>query len=68
MDKISNAIKCVNCQLVLKSPVFLPCHHSVCKHHVQIDIPIICEKCGKTHDKPQEGFPDNESLAEIIAA
>ena len=34
MDKVKKAIKCVNCLEVLKSPVLLPCSHSICDKHV----------------------------------
>ena len=78
MDKISNAIKCFNCSSVLNSPVILPCGHSVCKHHTQPDPhdifnllnqnKITCGKCLKEHTIPLEGFPQNESLMEMLAA
>ena len=79
MDKITNAIKCVNCSSIINSPVMLFCGHSVCKHHTQTNNPenvfnllnqnkITCGKCLKEHTIPSEGFPQNESLIEILAA
>lgn len=70
MEKISNAIKCVNCGLILKSPVLLPCGHSICKHHAEKNYAqkqINCLKCGRYHTLTKDGLPENESLTEIIA-
>ena len=68
MDKITNALKCVNCPSVLVSPVFLPCFHSVCKHHAPAGSKsIICCECGEMHEIPTNGFRDNKPLAEIIS-
>lgn len=68
MDKIKDAIKCVNCFSIINSPVIFPCGHSICKHHAQSrsNNMIRCEKCGKDHSIPSDGFPNNESLASII--
>lgn len=82
MEKISNAIKCVHCKLILKYPVILPCGHSACKKHVdELDSPIICIKCSLEHPIAtannsnsntnllhQQQFPPNKDLEEIIAA
>lgn len=69
MDKILSAVKCVNCQVVLNSPVLLPCGHSICKSHVQPSSKsaIKCKQCGVDHTSPNEGFPNNQALAEIIS-
>lgn len=69
MDKITNALKCVNCRSILVSPVFLPCHHSVCKHHALTGSksPIKCGECGRNHEIPTNGFEDNKPLADIIS-
>lgn len=69
MERISNALKCVNCRLILKSPVLFPCGHSICKYHTDETKPgsmIKCLKCGRDHMIPVDGFPYIESLAEII--
>jgi hypothetical protein len=69
MNMLSNAIKCVNCKNVLDSPVLLPCSHSICKKHVtdgNKGAAIFCNKCGLEHSIPQNGFPIQEALAEII--
>lgn len=67
MDKVSKAIKCVNCKQILSSPVILPCGHSICEKHVRSAQSIQCGKCGLEHKVPQSGrFPTNEPLSEII--
>lgn len=74
MNRVSNAIKCVNCKCVLQTPVLLPCSHSICKKHTTDSSKgvIFCNKCGLEHSIPRlsstntEGFPLNEALAEII--
>lgn len=68
MDKICNAIKCNICKSIFESPVILPCNHSICKDHTETSEEIKCNKCGRNHKVPNHGFPENESLAEIIAA
>lgn len=71
MNKISNALKCVNCQTILKAPVLLPCEHSICKHHLEKceNNEIECLECHEKHAIPEKvGFPFNRPLAEIIEA
>jgi hypothetical protein len=74
MDKISDAIKCVNCRNVLHSPVILPCGCSVCKKHVELRIElneptILCCPCEIDHPLPTNGeFPTNTGLAKIVDA
>lgn len=71
MDRISKALKCANCQLILNSPVLLQCGHSICKYHAQFGDWFLerigCDRCGVEHKIPNEGLPDNQSLAEIIS-
>src|SRR5579883_3032935 len=73
MNEISNAIKCMNCKSVLKSPVILPCKHSICKHHVSESFnngsTIVCIRCGSEHVVENEAaFLDNEALDDIVNA
>src|SRR5579871_2336387 len=69
MDKILEAIKCVNCKNVLKSPILLPCTHSICKHHVNESMAICCGECASDHQIPKNGsFLENAGLAKIICA
>jgi hypothetical protein len=70
MDKLSSALKCVNCRNVLESPVFLPCTHSICKKHtINAKSPILCRTCRIEHPLPENGdFPINSALADILDA
>jgi hypothetical protein len=70
MNKISNAIKCVNCKHILDTPVSLPCGHSICKKHsTGVKEPVLCYSCGVEHQLPRNGeFPQNLGLTEIIEA
>jgi hypothetical protein len=72
MDKVKKAIKCVNCLEVLKSPVLLPCSHSICdKHLTDGDKETIkCGLCKVDHLIPENeiGFPKNQALEDVIAS
>jgi hypothetical protein len=55
-----------------KSPIILPCGHSICKSHSNnAKGHVICNSCGIEHPLPsktaskQGGFPLNEALARI---
>jgi hypothetical protein len=71
MNKISNAIKCVNCRNILVSPVLLPCGCSVCEKHTRniTGSTMLCCACEIDHPMPSNGiFPPNTALVEIIDA
>jgi hypothetical protein len=75
MNKVSNAIRCVNCRNVMDSPVFLPCGCSICEKHtrdasINKETSLLCCKCEIEHEVPTNGrsFPPNAALAEIIDA
>lgn len=69
MNKIENAIKCVNCKNVLLTHVLLPCNHLICKKHVdELDADVVCifcQKCGMQHKKRND-FPSIEAFQQII--
>lgn len=67
MNKVLNALKCVNCREVLSNPVILSCGHTVCQKHTQIDDDkVVCSECGIQHEN--KGFIVNKSMAEMIDA
>ena len=71
MNKILSAIKCAHCHKTLEKPVLLPCSDSICKKHIDSDsnkLSISCEKCGVNYAIPENGFPFNKGLAQIIEA
>ena len=37
MNLISDSIKCTSCKKIIKTPVLLPCGHSICNNHVNDD-------------------------------
>lgn len=56
MEKISKALKCVECKEILEIPaVLLPCYHSICQKHVSAKKnsgdKLKCDKCEFEHDK-----------------
>lgn len=65
IDKINDAIKCSNCKERLKSPVLMPCGHSICNHHVT-EPPILCLKCNAFFGIPLNGFPIGKSLEILL--
>ena len=65
MDTVLNALKCANCREILSQPVTLPCGHSICKSHTEVDQQqVICSKCGIQHSNT--GFVFSEALSELI--
>lgn len=65
MDKIRNALKCVNCRETLISPVVLPCGHMICQSHTQsANDQLICSECGTYF--PNKGFVVIKAFSDII--
>ena len=68
MNLLNDMIKCTFCEEIIIQPVFLPCGHSICKHHVdQVtnntrQRKIDCENCSKSYSIPVDGFAPNRSL------
>ena len=67
---INNILSCKVCESQLKDPRLLPCGISVCAECVK-DLCdankelIKCQSCGKTHEIPRDGFPENKGLSEL---
>ena len=67
MEKVLNALKCVNCREILSAPVFLPCGHMICQQHTQVNNEkVVCLKCGIHH--PNKEFVVIEGVADMIEA
>lgn len=72
MNIINDLIKCISCNEALKLPVVLPCGHSICKHHVEVEVnkhkrrKIECDSCNETHEIPKKGFAPNIALEHLI--
>ena len=67
----TDAIKCLTCMKILNLPVFLPCGHTICKHHVDKAIEnnetnIKCSICDKFIHIPQDGFVGNRVLENLL--
>jgi predicted component of type VI protein secretion system len=70
MNNISKSarLKCVNCQQLMVSPVFLPCGCSICHRHT-IDVNwghVICCSCEIEHPTNGNQFLPNKALAKKI--
>ena len=73
MNLINEVIICNSCKEKLKAPVFLPCGHSICKHHVEEmeennnkRRKIECANCSETHEIPHNGFVPNRALEHLM--
>lgn len=67
MDKVIDALKCVECREILSAPIFLPCGHMICKKHTQSwSEHVLCAKCGIHH--PNREFVVIEGVANMIEA
>ena len=73
MNLINEVIICNSCKEKLKAPVFLPCGHSICKHHVEEmeennnkRRKIECSNCSETHEIPHNGFVPNRALDHLM--
>lgn len=69
MDRIQKLVKCAICHEILKSPVILPCNHTICEKHVTSQIRddhFKCDKCGVEHRVPANGFQPLPFLEELI--
>ena len=65
MDQVLNALKCVNCRDILSTPVILPCGHTICKYHTEVDDEqIICGECGSRH--LNKGFIVVQAVSKMI--
>jgi hypothetical protein len=70
-DKIDSILICKICENKMVDPRIFPCGKSVC--HRCVDIigetdkkKIKCQSCAKTHEIPDEGFPKNLALQELL--
>lgn len=66
MEKILNALKCVNFREFATNPVLLPSGHTICHSHTQ-QIPnqfVVCLKCISKH--PNHGLIVSDALSELI--
>ena len=72
MDSLKRSVICKICNNILKDPVFLPCHNTVCQYHVEVmlkhgtDPNFECSICGKTHEKNLNDLKENELASSII--
>jgi hypothetical protein len=62
----SNKFICKQCNRYFKSPSILPCGDTICKKHV-INDKIRCPNCNQEHIIPEQGFPINKAILEMMA-
>jgi hypothetical protein len=70
-EKIDSILSCKICENKMVDPRLLPCGKSVCHRCVDIIAEtdkkrIKCQNCAKTHEIPEEGFPKNNALQELL--
>jgi len=56
---------CNICNDYLSEPMSLPCHCTVCKHHLNQDT-IECKFCNETFNLPHDGIRENKRIKLII--
>ena len=64
-------LSCSSCDQKFKDPRMLPCGKSFCNNCIDLladtnKLKIKCQNCGKTHEIPQEGFPQSIELTKIL--
>ena len=65
MDDARSLFICNICNDYLNDPVNLPCHCTVCNHHLTKN-EITCQSCNETFALPHEGIRENKKLKQII--
>jgi hypothetical protein len=70
-DQIDSILICIVCDEKMVDPCILPCGKSVCHRCVDILTDtdrkrIKCQNCAKIHEIPDDGFPKNLSLQELL--
>jgi hypothetical protein len=69
MDKIKETLTCKVCNNILKQPVFLPCHKTLCQTHINVNESLFdCFFCHEQHIIPVEGFKPNEMARNLISS
>lgn len=66
MNLENQPLNCTICLNKLKTPVLLPCGHSICKHHQENERQVTCKQCNENHEVPPKGFTQNKSLEYLI--
>lgn len=66
-----DSIKCQQCMEIMNLPVFLPCGHTICKHHADKAIEnketnIKCKLCDKLIEIPVNGFVPNRFVESLL--
>jgi hypothetical protein len=56
---------CSICNDYLNNPVNLPCHCTICKHHLDKDV-IECKFCNEIFNLPHDGIRENKRIKLII--
>ena len=67
MNLIKEKFKCMICNLIFETPVFLPCFNTICKKHSNDFIDKPCLFCKQVHEIPKDGsLKVNDILNDII--
>lgn len=58
---------CNICNEYLKEPMSLPCHCTICKHHLDVSKgKIECHTCNEIHSIPHDGIKENKLVRKIM--
>ena len=71
---ISELLKCEFCKRTFETPILLPCGETMCKRDLTglnereegVEEVIICYFCGEQHPMPEEGFPMNKIVENLL--
>jgi hypothetical protein len=68
-DLLDSKLKCPKCMTTFQEPLLLPCGESICRSCLNALIDcneLKCPFCASTHEQPEEGFPIQKLLLEIL--
>ncbi len=64
-DTINSILRCQNCQKKFDEPRVLPCGTTICTLCIE-NKSYTCQFCENTHLEPENGFPVNKLLSELL--
>lgn len=70
-QEVKSVVRCLNCLKTLKSPILLPCGHTICKEHIdELTDPgenyIKCSTCQRKFNTNKFIFFEDKALGDLI--